>query len=44
VLRVIFAPKRDEVKGCLIKLHNDEPQNVYSWPDVISTMELRRVR
>jgi hypothetical protein len=30
VLRRIFGPKRDEVTGDLIKLHNEELHNLYS--------------
>jgi hypothetical protein len=33
VLRRIFGPKRDEVTGCLRKLHNEELHNLYSSPN-----------
>jgi hypothetical protein len=35
VLRRIFAPKRDKVKGQCRKLHNGELHNLYSSPDII---------
>jgi hypothetical protein len=35
VLRRIFGPKRDEVKGEWRKLHNEELHNFYSSPDII---------
>jgi hypothetical protein len=35
VLRRIFGPKRDEVKGELRKLHIEEIHNLYSSPDII---------
>jgi hypothetical protein len=35
VLRRIFGPKRDEVTGEWRKLHNEEPHNLYSSPDII---------
>jgi hypothetical protein len=35
VLRIIFGPKRDEVKGEWRKLHNEELHNLYSSPDII---------
>jgi hypothetical protein len=34
VLRRIFGPKRDEVKGEWRKLHNEELYNSYSSPDI----------
>jgi hypothetical protein len=33
VLRRIFGPKRDEVKGDLRKLHKEELHNLYSSPN-----------
>jgi hypothetical protein len=44
VLRRIFAPKRDEVTGNWRKLHNEELHNLYSWPNIITMMKLRRMR
>jgi hypothetical protein len=35
VLRRIFGPKRDEVTGDWIKLHNEELHNLYSSPSII---------
>jgi hypothetical protein len=35
VLRRIFGPKRDEVMGCLRKLHNEELRNFYPSPSII---------
>jgi hypothetical protein len=32
VLRRIFGPKRDEVTGDWIKLHNEDPNDLYSSP------------
>jgi hypothetical protein len=39
VLRRIFGPKRDEVMGEWRKLHN-----LYSSPDIIRQIKLRRMR
>jgi hypothetical protein len=36
VLRITFGPKRFEVTGEYRKLHNEELQNLYSSPDIIS--------
>ena len=35
VLRRIFGPKRDEVKGEWRKLHNEELNNLYSSPNIV---------
>jgi hypothetical protein len=35
VLRRIFSPKRDEVTGGWINLHNEELHNLYSSPIII---------
>jgi hypothetical protein len=35
VLREIFIPKRDDVTGDWIKLHNGELHNFYASPDII---------
>jgi hypothetical protein len=40
----IFGPKRDEVKGVCIKLHNGELHNLYSSPDIIRQIKSRRMR
>jgi hypothetical protein len=44
VLRRIFGPKRDKVTGEWTKLHNRELHNLYSSPDIIRQMKLRRMR
>jgi hypothetical protein len=44
VLRRIFGPKRDEVMGEWRKLHNEELHSLYSSPDIIRQVKLRRMR
>jgi hypothetical protein len=44
VLRRIFGPTRDEVKGEWRKLHNRELHNLYSSPDIIRQIKSRRMR
>jgi len=44
VLRRIFGPKRDEVTRGWRKLHNKEPNNLYSSPNIIREIKLRRMR
>jgi hypothetical protein len=44
VLRRIFGPKRDEMKGEWRKLHNEELHNLYSSPDIITQVKSRRMR
>jgi hypothetical protein len=44
VLRRIFGPKRDEVTGEWRKLHNEKLHNLYSSPDIIRQVKLRRMR
>jgi hypothetical protein len=44
VLRGIFGPKRDEVTGEWRKLHSGELCNLYSSPDIIRQIKLRRMR
>jgi hypothetical protein len=44
VLRRIFGPKRDEVTGECMKLHNEELHNLYSSPDIIRQVKSRRMR
>jgi hypothetical protein len=41
VLRRIFGPKRDEVRGEWKKLHNEELHNLYSSPDIIRQIKSR---
>jgi len=44
VLRRIFGPKRDEVKGEWRKLHNEELNVLYSSPNIVRVMKSRRMR
>jgi hypothetical protein len=44
VLRRIFGPKRNEVIGVLINLHNEELHNLYSSPSIIRMINSRRMR
>jgi hypothetical protein len=44
VLRTIFGPKRDEVMGEWRKLHSGELHNLYSSPDIVRQIKLRRMR
>jgi hypothetical protein len=43
VLRKIFGPKREE-DGSWRKLHNDELHSLYSSPNTVRGMKLRRMR
>jgi hypothetical protein len=44
VLRRIFEPKRDEVRGEWRKLHNEELHILYSSPNIIRQIKSRRMR
>jgi hypothetical protein len=44
VLRRIFGPKRDEVRGEWRKSHNEEFHNLYSPPDIIRQIKSMRMR
>jgi hypothetical protein len=44
VLRRIFGPTRNEVRGEWRKLHNGELHNLYSSPDIIRQIKSRRMR
>jgi len=44
VLRRIFGPKRDEVTGEWRKLHNEELNDLYTSPNIIQVIKLRRMR
>jgi hypothetical protein len=39
VLRRIFGPKRDEVKGEWRKLHNEELHDLYSSPNIVRVIK-----
>jgi hypothetical protein len=43
VLRRIFGPKRDEVTGEWRRLHNKELYVLYSSPNIIQVIKLRRL-
>jgi hypothetical protein len=44
VLRRIFGPKRDEVTGDRLKLHNEGLNSLYFSPSIIKMMKSRRMR
>jgi len=44
VLRGIFGPKRDEATGKWRKLHNEELSDLYSLPNIVWVVKLRRMR
>ena len=44
VLRRIFGPKRDEVTGEWRRLHNEEPIDLYSSPNIVRVIKSRRMR
>jgi hypothetical protein len=44
VLRRIFGPKRKEVAGACRRLQNEELHNLYTSPNVIRVIKLRRMR
>jgi len=44
VLRKVFGPKRDEVTGEWRKLHNEELNDLYSLPNIVRVVKLRRMR
>ena len=44
MLRRIFGPKRDEVTGEWRKLHNEELNDLYSSPNIVRVIKLRRMR
>src|SRR5215510_16575000 len=40
----VFGPKRDEVIGEWRKLHNKERNDLYSLPNIVRVVKLRRMR
>jgi hypothetical protein len=42
-LRKIFGPKREE-DGSWRKLHNDEPHDLYTSPNIVRVIKSRRMR
>ena len=44
VLRRIFGPKRDGVTGELRKLHNEELDDLYSFPNIVRVIKSRRIK
>ena len=44
VLRRIFGPRRDEVTGDLRRLHEEELNDLYSSPNIVRVIKLRRMR
>jgi hypothetical protein len=44
MLRRIFGPKSDEVRGGWRKLHKEELHNLYSSPSIIRIIKSRRLR
>jgi len=44
VLRRIFRPRRDEVKGDWSRLHNEELNDLHSSPNIVRVIKLRRMR
>jgi len=44
VLRIIFGPKRDEVRGEWRKLHNEELNDLYCSPNIVRVIKSRRMR
>jgi hypothetical protein len=44
VLRRIFGPEREEVRGGWRKLHNNELYNLYASPNIIRIIKSRRMK
>jgi len=41
VLRRIFGPRRDEITGEWRRLHNEEPNDLYSSPNIVRVIKSR---
>jgi len=44
VLRTVFGLRRDEVTGEWRKLHNEELHDLYSSPNIVRVIKMRRMR
>ena len=44
LLRRVFGPKREDVTGEWRKLHNEEPGDLYSLPNIVRVVKSRRMR
>jgi len=44
VLWRIFGPRRDEVTGEWRRLHNEEPNDLYSSPNIVRVIKSRKMR
>jgi hypothetical protein len=44
LLRRVFGPERDEMTGKWRKLHNEELNDLYSLPNIVRVVKLRRMR
>ena len=44
VVLTLFGPRRDEVTGDWRRLHNEELNDLYSSPNIVRVIKLRRMR
>ena len=44
VLKRIFGPRRDEVTGEWMRLHNEELNHLYTSPNIVRVIKSRRMR